>query len=183
MFDDNTAHSVNLTGLMFDEPPVVVPPHGDVEGLQYQPTANQQPPSETNPVVPFSIRRFTTWKNREGFWNRLNGGRFEEFVSAVLASWKAAGAEPDVGLALPQWLRDLEFEMVARPIIDIGPPADQIWLWLRTFIQVGRRPLVDTGYLSRARAEAIWKAVEEREQTPGTLMITPAVMELTAIRR
>ncbi len=107
----------------------------------------------------------------------------EEFVSAVMASWKAIGGEPDVGLVLPQWLRDLGFDIVTRPIIDIVPPADQMWLWLRTFMQSGRHRLVDTGYLSQARAEAIWNAVVEREQVPGALMITPGVIELTAIRR
>ena len=79
----------------------------------------------------------------------------EEFVSAVMASWKATGGEPDVGLVLPQWLRDLGFDIVTRPIIDIVPPADQMCLWLRTFMQSGRHRLVDTGYLSQARAEAI----------------------------
>lgn len=107
----------------------------------------------------------------------------EEFVSAVVASWKATGGEPDVGLVLPHWLRDLGLEIVATPIIDIVPPTDQMWLWLRTFIQSGRHRLVETGYLSSARAEAIWNAFVEREGTPGTLMITPGVMELRAMRR
>lgn len=82
VFEGNTAHSVNQGGLLFDLAPVATPPHSDVEGIQYLPTANQQPPSETNRIEPFRLGRFTTWKNRDGFWNRLNGGNFEEFVSA-----------------------------------------------------------------------------------------------------
>jgi len=81
-FDDNVAHSVNLAGIHFDEPPVVTPPHGAIEGLLYQPTANQQPAGEANPVLPFALRRITTYKNREGIWNRVNGASYEEWVSA-----------------------------------------------------------------------------------------------------
>ncbi|WP_255440209.1 G8 domain-containing protein [Caenimonas sedimenti] len=82
VFDDNVAHSVNLAGVHFDEPPVTTPPHGAIEGLLYQPTANTLPASDTNPVVPFALRRITTYKNREGIWNRVNGASYEEWVSA-----------------------------------------------------------------------------------------------------
>jgi hypothetical protein len=81
-FDDNVAHSVNLAGVMFDDPPVTTAPHGAVQGLLYQPTANQQPAGEGNPVQPFALRRITTYKNREGIWNRVNGASYEEWVSA-----------------------------------------------------------------------------------------------------
>lgn len=81
-FEDNVAHSVNLAGVHFDEPPVTTAPHGNVEGLTYQPTANGQPASDSNPVVPFALTRITTYKNREGIWNRVNGASYEEWVSA-----------------------------------------------------------------------------------------------------
>lgn len=81
-FEDNVAHSVNLAGVHFDEPPVTTAPHGNVQGLTYQPTANGQPADAGNPVVPFALRRITTYKNREGIWNRVNGASYEEWVSA-----------------------------------------------------------------------------------------------------
>ncbi len=34
----------------------------------------------------------------------------EEFVSAVMESWRADGGEPDIGLDLPIWLEELGFE-------------------------------------------------------------------------
>jgi SAM-dependent methyltransferase len=108
----------------------------------------------------------------------------EEFVETVMDSWRASGGEPDIGLSLPRWLEELGFEIKGlRPLLDIVGPSDWMWLWLRTFIEVGRRRLVDLGYLTPARAEAVWQAFAGLEATPGTLMITPAVLELVAVRR
>lgn len=79
-FEDNVAHTVNEAGLMFDKPKIDAA--GNVFELQYRPTANNQPVSDTNPVAPFVLKGFRTWKNRDAFWNRLSGGIFEEFVSS-----------------------------------------------------------------------------------------------------
>lgn len=82
VFDDNVAHSVNLAGVQFDEPPVITPPHSDTGGALYQPTVQQIPQSETNPIVPFVMRRNVSYKNREGLWNRVNGATYERWISA-----------------------------------------------------------------------------------------------------
>ena len=108
----------------------------------------------------------------------------EEFVSAVMASWRDNGGEPDIALCLPGWLEELGFEVrSARPIIDVVQPAHLIWTWLAAFVEVGRRRLVDLGYLSASRAKTIWEAFTALEATPGARMITPAVLEIVAARR
>jgi SAM-dependent methyltransferase len=108
----------------------------------------------------------------------------EEFVNAVMASWRAAGGEPDIALSLPGWLEDLEFDLRSvRPIIDIVQPNHMKWGWMRSFIEVGRPRLVDLGYLSASRSESIWQAFQAIEAKPGTRMITPAVLEIVAARR
>src|SRR5450755_2072906 len=112
----------------------------------------------------------------------------EEFVSAVMTSWRNDGGEPDIALSLPQWLEELEFEIrSARPIVNIAQndvgqtngdgPANLNWNWLATFFEVGRQRLVELGYLTPARSESIWQAFLQFQATPGARMITPGVLE------
>jgi len=80
----------------------------------------------------------------------------EDFVSAVMASWRDNGGEPDIALSLPRWLEELGFELrSARPIVDVVEPDHLSWRWLATFVEVGRSRLVDLGYLSPSRAQSI----------------------------
>jgi SAM-dependent methyltransferase len=107
----------------------------------------------------------------------------EEFVSAVMASWRDNGGEPNIALNLPRWLEELGFEVRStRPIIDIVQPDQLGWKWLASFIEVGRQRLVELGYLSPARSEAIWQAFIQLQVTPGARMITPGVLEIVASR-
>jgi SAM-dependent methyltransferase len=107
----------------------------------------------------------------------------EEFVSAVMSSWRAKGGEPDIALSLPPWLEELGFEIqIARPIVDVVRPGDLKWKWLATFIEVGRRRLVDLGNLSSHRSESIWQAFLALQVADGGRMITPGVMEIAATR-
>ena len=111
-------------------------------------------------------------------------GDLEEFVGAVMASWRDNGGEPDIGLWLPGWLEELGFELrAARPIVDIVQRDHMLWSWLRTFLEVGRQRLVDLGYLSASRAVSMWDAFSRFESTPGSRMITPALLEIVAARR
>lgn len=108
----------------------------------------------------------------------------EDFVKAVMTSWRDAGGEPDIALSLPGWLEDLGFEVLsARPIVDALQRDHAKWEWLRSFLKVGRRRLVDLGYLAEAQAEEIWQAFQGVEAISGTRMITPAVMEIVARKR
>ena len=108
----------------------------------------------------------------------------EEFVSAVMASWRDNGGEPDIALSLPRWLEELGFEFRSvRPIINVVQPDHLSWTWLATFLEVGRSSLVELGYLTPSRAESIWQAFVELQAEPGARMITPAVLEIVAARR
>ena len=108
----------------------------------------------------------------------------EEFVTAVMASWRDNAGEPDIALWLPGWLEELGFELrSARPIVDVVRPDQLSWSWLATFVEGGHRRLVDLGYLSPSRAESIWQAFITLQATPGARMITPGVLEIVAARR
>jgi SAM-dependent methyltransferase len=118
----------------------------------------------------------------------------EEFVSAVMTSWRADGGEPDIALSLPRWLEELGFEILSvRPIVEIAQcesgqinserPDHLRWKWLASFLEVGRPRLVELGHLTPARSESIWQAFLQFQATPGARMITPGVLEIIAVRR
>ncbi len=108
---------------------------------------------------------------------------FEEFVRAVIKSWRAAGGEPEIGLDLPRWLEELGFEIRSlTTIMDVVSASDFVWQWPRAFVDVGLRRLVDLGELSEEQAHAITQAFATGEATPGTRMVTPSVVEIIAVR-
>lgn len=108
----------------------------------------------------------------------------EEYVQAVMASWRANGGEPDIGLDLPLWLEELGFATkTLHPIIDVVPATNFVWQWPAAFIQVGLRRLVELGHLTAERALAISEALAACEAAPNTLMVTPALLEIIAVRQ
>jgi SAM-dependent methyltransferase len=108
----------------------------------------------------------------------------EEFVRIVMEAWRADGGEPDIGLALPIWLNDLGFEIKSMlPIVDVISPSNFVWQWPKSFVQSGLRRLVDLGSIQPERAEEILESFMTLEKQPNTLMITPGVLEIVAIRR
>ncbi len=108
----------------------------------------------------------------------------EEFVRTVMESWRAEGGEPDIGLDLPHWLEELGFEIRSlAPMIDVVGPSSFVWQWPKAFVRVGLQRLVDLGRLTAARAQTIAEAFAACEAAPHTLMITPAVLEIVAVRR
>lgn len=108
---------------------------------------------------------------------------FEAFVSAVIERWRASGGEPDVGLDLPRWLEELGFDIRSlTTIMEVVPVSNFMWQWPRTFMDVGLRRLVDLGDVTEARAAAITKAFATGEATPGTRIVTPAVIEIIAVK-
>jgi SAM-dependent methyltransferase len=119
-----------------------------------------------------------------GTWRAAPGcTELDEFVSIVMASWRDAGGEPDIALRLPTWLEELGLKVKQiRPLIDVTEPGSLRWAWLRAFVESGRHRLVELGYLSADRADAIWSAFEAMESARGVRMVTPAVLEIIARR-
>jgi SAM-dependent methyltransferase len=108
----------------------------------------------------------------------------EAFVDAVMKSWRATGGEPDIGFDLPRWLTDLGFEIrELRPIIDVITPSNFIWQWPKAFVGNGLARLVDLGNLTKDQATRIQASFDAAEAAPNTIMTTPAVMEIIAVKR
>ncbi len=107
----------------------------------------------------------------------------DEFVSAVMASWRGAGGEPDIALELPTWLAEEGFRIdETLPILEVTHPGTYIHEWPRSFIRTGIDNLVKLGHVSAERAPAMRAEIEARLDDPGTIVFTPAVLEVRATR-
>lgn len=108
----------------------------------------------------------------------------EEFVAAVMQSWRTQGGEPDIALELPRWLAELGFEIKSlQPIVEVVPASSFVWQWPKSFVEVGLKRLVDLGHLSTDRAMVISRDLKACEARAHTYMITPALLEIIAVRR
>lgn len=108
----------------------------------------------------------------------------EEFVTAVMKSWRDDGGEPDIAMNLPQWLNELGFEIkTLNPIIEIVSPSDYLWHWPQAFLRTGIDRLAQLGAFTRARADEIMAAIAARASDSNALMVTPGVLEIIAIRK
>jgi SAM-dependent methyltransferase len=108
----------------------------------------------------------------------------EEFVDAVVRSWRDGGGEPDIGRDLPGWLVEEGFEIEsARPHVEVIRADDFMWQWPAAFIQSHTDRLVELGYSTPERAAEIREAATAFAAHPDALMVTPAVIEIIARKR
>jgi SAM-dependent methyltransferase len=108
---------------------------------------------------------------------------FEEFVDVVIRSWRASGGEPEIALPLTGWLEESGFRIESlRPYVDVITPSDFMWQWPSTFFDIGLRRLIDLGDVFEERAEAMRAEFAERAAAPNARMVTPAVLEIVAIK-
>jgi SAM-dependent methyltransferase len=108
----------------------------------------------------------------------------EEFVAAVMASWRTRGGEPDIALDLVAWLDELGCDVVTtRPITDMVAHDHPKWRWMASFGASGLDRLVELGDVTRERASAIRRAWQTLAARSGARMVTPSVLEIVARRR
>jgi protein-L-isoaspartate O-methyltransferase len=104
--------------------------------------------------------------------------RIEEFVSAVMASWRASGGEPDVMPILLPLLLDAGFKLVElRPLIFAAQPSSFTWQWPAAFVAVNSQRLIDLGRVTQEWADALCLDFASLSANPDAVMITPMVME------
>ena len=107
----------------------------------------------------------------------------ELFVAAIMASWRQAGGDPDVGLALPTALTESGFCVhQIRPLVFAVRPTDFVWQWPSTFLRSGAIRLRELGQLSASDVQALVHEFDEAERDPATVMMTPLVLEIIARR-
>ena len=109
---------------------------------------------------------------------------FEEMVDVIIETWRESGGEPDIGLDLPRWLVELGFELRSlAPVVHVVSPSSFVWQWPKSFIATGVARLVQLGAFTQERGREIHAAFAACEAAPNTLMITPSVLEIIAVRK
>ena len=107
----------------------------------------------------------------------------EAFVAEVMASWRAAGGEPDVALILPMLLEAAGLVVKhVEPKVFVIPPSDFIWAWPSAFVETNLQRLLELGRVDEAWTRSVRDALRAATAKPGTLMITPTVLEIVAER-
>jgi SAM-dependent methyltransferase len=108
---------------------------------------------------------------------------FEEFVQRVMSTWRADGGEPDIALDLLGWLPADGFRIVElRPIVEVISRSDTMWQWPASFVESGVRRLEALKSLTPERGDAVVRDFARAAESPTVRMITPAVLEIIAIR-
>ena len=129
----------------------------------------------------FVLHEYFDWER----WSFLPAiAEHAAFVDATVRSWRDSGGEPNVGRDLPMWLVSAGFEVESiRPIVDVVLPNDFIWQWPVRFMETHTHRLVEIGYLTETQAMEIRAAVAAAEARADTYLLTPAVLEIIAVRR
>jgi len=105
----------------------------------------------------------------------------DRFVDAVVATWRASGGEPDIGLELPRLLPMNGFAIEHVEAIQFAiRPRDFMWQWPARFIAVNASRQVELGSMTRPEAEAVVRVLEERSRDSGAVMLTPTVLQIIA---
>jgi SAM-dependent methyltransferase len=118
---------------------------------------------------------YETWR----FFPRLPSQ--EKFREHVISTWRESGGEPDGAPGLPALLLKNGFVIrSARPHIFCLRPADKMWQWPATFIEVYLPRLQEMGRIDQQFADDLRSALADAEKNSNSLMITPLVLEIIA---
>ncbi len=106
---------------------------------------------------------------------------FERFVDEVVANWRGAGGEPDVGRSLPAWLTEMGLKLESfRPYVDIVSKDDNVWRWPIGFFDIHIDRLLQQSRITQDVARDMREEFARVSDQPGTLMVTPLVIEIIA---
>jgi len=102
----------------------------------------------------------------------------------VMESWRAGGGEPDIAMAMLPWLSDAGLDLIhSRPIVEVVDREHPKWKWLERFGDTGLARLVELGRVTAERARDIRAAWARLNACEDARQVTPAVLELIAIKR
>jgi SAM-dependent methyltransferase len=105
---------------------------------------------------------------------------YEEFVAAVMASWRARGGEPNVGLSLVPWLERLGLTIEhTRTVTDLVHPRHHRWHWPTAFALASVDRLVQLGDVDLEAADRFRQSIDT-SRANGSWMMTPGVVEVIA---
>lgn len=108
----------------------------------------------------------------------------QRFLAEVIANWRDAGGDPNVGQRLPQMCEQHGLSVeVARPLAFIIGPNDFMWEWPASFLESHVARLREMGRIDSNTAQEILGDFKAATADQTVRMLTPPVLELIATRR
>jgi len=105
----------------------------------------------------------------------------ERFAQEVMASWRAAGGEPDVARALPGLLREAGMRVLEiHPRVRTVGPREYAWQWPASFIEINVARLQDLGRLTEAEGAEVLREFRAADADPQSWFTTPMFLEIIA---
>jgi len=132
---------------------------------------------------PGGIAMFHEYSNYGTFEFTPRRPALERFALEVMASWREAGGEPNIGLALPVLLPAAGFRVRrVRHHIFAVTPRDEFWQWPASFIGINVDRMRELGRVSTEWAAEVRAEFREAEADERTVFTTPLVLEVIAER-
>lgn len=112
------------------------------------------------------------------------GPRMREFVQQVEQGWREADGEPNIAPAVVRLLQERGFSIRdAIPRVFCVRPGDAFWQWPATFIDIHLRHQLELGRIEASWAAAVREELAAAERQAATLLITPMVLEIVAVKK
>ncbi|MGB5133227.1 MAG: hypothetical protein WBO00_11455, partial [Steroidobacteraceae bacterium] len=132
---------------------------------------------------PGGIAMFHEYSNYSTFQFTPRRPPLEHFALEVMASWRAAGGEPNIGLDLPMLLPAAGFRVrQVRHHVFAVTTRDEFWQWPASFIGINAKRLWELGRVSGEWADEVRAAFRDAESDERTVSTTPLVLEVIAER-
>jgi SAM-dependent methyltransferase len=118
---------------------------------------------------------YQTWKLAPAAPN------FERFVQEVSDNWRAFGGEPDIARDIPAWLTEMNVKIESlKPYVDVVSKDDNVWRWPIGFFDIHIDRLLQQNRITPDIANDMREEFARVSEKPGTLMVTPLVLEIIA---
>jgi hypothetical protein len=100
--------------------------------------------------------------------------RLADFVTQVMASWRAEGGEPDVAPALIEALGREELRVRSiQPLGFATRPDEVTWQWPARFVGTGSLRLLELGRVSSGWVDEVPAELDAAQADPTSIMLTP----------
>ncbi|CAN5646169.1 hypothetical protein BH20VER1_BH20VER1_08550 [soil metagenome] len=108
----------------------------------------------------------------------------ESFCTEVMASWSAAGGNPNVARDLPQFLVEAGFRVLEiRPRVRTVSPRDYTWQWPKSFVEINVARLRELGCVSDTWAADVLREFAAADADPHAWFTTPMFLEIVAEKK
>ncbi len=105
----------------------------------------------------------------------------QRFIQEVMASWRAAGGEPNIAKELPRLLGEEGFRVLEiRPHVRTVSPRDYTWQWPASFTEINLKRLEELGRVTPEWSAQVLREFKEAEANPGAWFTTPMFLEIIA---